>query len=451
MPPMRFLFLFALLLLAACGGGGDMEDSFTFTAEDAAEISELLDRIEGEEPATTTEGAVDLTEGEVVLDASQAHRFDALRTSLGAIGENTFRVTNTFLNVRAKPNVRAEKVEELKQGDHVTLLSYPNARWAEIQLLDGRKGYVSTTYITQIVSERDLEQVKKRYEGQYIVNFQFVNVRSEPSTKGQKLGELLSNQIVRPIGFHENWARIPFEGQEGFVSADYLRPFKPNLIVRQERFSIPILHYRGDDGAMADTLVAHLAYLKSRGKKLMTLRDFYELLLAQEKRDVRLPAESVILVISDVTPETVKSIADALRASGAQATFFLQTNTIGPEGIATGAIATLVAEGHDVQSAGHAGEDLRALINSQIAMDMAQSRQILEDLTGKDIFAVLYPQGGVNDRVAEQAVKTGYLFGLTLTPSVGEGFDRSQFLRLPSNVITATTTEGTLKSLVGVE
>ena len=49
MPPMYFFFLLAFLpLLTACGGEADMEDSFTFTAEDAAEISELLDRIDVE-------------------------------------------------------------------------------------------------------------------------------------------------------------------------------------------------------------------------------------------------------------------------------------------------------------------------------------------------------------------------------------------------------------------
>lgn len=442
--------LVLVLLLQACGGADEMEDTFTFTAEDAAEVSELLDRIEAGKVDVPETDLTALGPEEVVIDAAQAHRFDALRTSLGSVGENTFRVTNVFLNVRSAPNIRSKKIEELKEGENVTLLSFPNTRWAEIQLRDGRKGYVSTSYIAQVVAEEKLEEVKAQYEGQYSVNFQFVNVRAEPNSQSQKLGEFTSTQIVKPIAILDGWARVPYEGKVGFVSADYLRPYMPNFIVRQEYFRVPILNYQADDAAIADVLVQHLAFLKSEGKKILTLRDFYELLQQQEDRDVRVSGDSVILVISNLTPATIGDIADTLRASDVQATFFLPTSMIGPEGIGTQYMKTLVASGHDIQSAGHSGDDLRSLTNSQIALELSQSRQILEDLTGQKVFAVQYPSGGVNDRVAEQVVLTGYLFGLTVSPSSGEGFDRSQFLRLPSNVITATTTEGTLKSLIGV-
>ena len=313
-----------------------------------------------------------------------------------------------------------------------------------------RQGYVNVGYIAQMATEQTLPTLKKQYEGQYYVDFAFLNVRSSPSSQGQKIGELASNQIVRPIAIHEEWARLLFDGKQGYVAAQYLKPFLPAFIVRQEQFALPILRYRGDEAGVADALVRHLAYLQSAGKQIMTLREFYELLLAQEDKDVRLPLDAVLLTFTNVTPASLKEISDVLRATAVSATFFLETSKIGPEGISPQAVQTLSANGHDVQSAGHAGEDLRSLTNSQVALDLSQGRQILEDITGKDVFAVAYPGGGVNDRVREQALAAGYLFGLTLNPASGSVFTRSQFLDLPSQAVSSSTTEETLKALVGV-
>ncbi len=445
----------ALIILTSCGGSEEFEDTFTFTESDVEEISALLDRIEGEEGVLPEgeEGESLVIPGveEIEIDAADAHRFDNLRSELGALEENTYRVTNVFLNVRSTPSIHADLVEELRQGDYVRVLSFPDAKWAEVQLSDARKGFVSTAYISQVISENQLEEVKKRYEGQYEVNFRFLNVRSEPSTQGLKLGELNAHEIVKPIAFHDDWARVPFGDGEGFVAADYLKPYFPKLIVRQEKFALPILRYRGDDPEVADVLVRQVAFLKSQGKKVMTLRDFYNLLMKQEREDANLPEGRVLLLISDVTKETVKDIADALRASSVTATFFFQTDQIGQGGISPQIVKSIASNGNDVQSASFSGDDLRAMTNTNILKELAQSRQILEDITGQDVFAVAYPRGGVNDRVAEQAVQTGYLFGVTLTPAVGESFERAQFLKLPSNSITSSTTEGTLKSLVGIK
>ncbi len=462
---LKLLHIFGLmLLLAACSPSEEEQfDEFSFTAEEMEEITSRIDEIEQGQQESSTPLAWQMEEQltgtkAVLLDVSQAGRFTHLRSGIGPAGENTFRVTNAFLNVRETPTVQGVKVEELKSGDLLKLLSFENAAWAKVELPDRRQGYVNVGYIAQMATEQTLPLLKKQYEGQYYVDFAFLNVRMSPSSQGQKIGELASNQIVRPLAIHEEWARIPFDpstplgtgGKEGFVAAQYLKPFTPAFIVRQEQFALPILRYRGDEGKIGETLIQHLAFLKSVGRQIMTLRDFYGLLLAQEEKDVRLPLNAVLLTFSDVTAQSLQEISDALRATGVHGTFFLQTSMIGPEEISPNLVQTLVANGNDLESAGHSGDDLRSLTNAQVALDLSQSRQILEDLTGKDVFAMAYPGGGVNDRVREQALAAGYLFGLTFNPSVGGVFDRSQLLELPSNVVSSGTTEQTLKALLGI-
>jgi uncharacterized protein YgiM (DUF1202 family) len=460
----KILPLFGLMLtLLACSSKKEEKfDEFSFTAEEMEEITSRIDDIEQGRMSSASSSLgmeAQITGAEtVVLDVNLGARFTALRSGMGPAGENTVRVTNAFLNVRATPSVQGEKIEELKSGALLKLLSFENAAWAQVELDDGRKGYVNVGYIAQMATESSLPTLKKQYEGQYYVDFAFLNVRSSPSSQGQKIGELQSNAIIRPLAIHEEWARITFDpstplgagAKEGFVSSQYLKPFSPAFIVRQEQFALPILRYRGDEGKIGETLVQHLAYLKGAGRTILTLRDFYDLLLKQEEKDIRLPLDAVLLTFSDLTPTSLKEISDALRATGARGTFFIRTDMIGPEGISPGLIQTVVANGNDVQSAGHGGEDLRSLTNAQVTLDLGQSRQILADLTGKEVFAIAYPGGGVNDRVREQALSTGYLFGLTFNASPGGVFNRSQFLDLPSNVISSGTSEQTLKVLLGI-
>ena len=417
----RILLLLPALLLISCGSSVEEEDSFTFTADDAEKISEILDRIEnGQGTVESTEGLVEgalpldsgvvVVEEEVVVDVADAHRFDALRSKLGSLEENTFRVTNAFVNVRESPSIQAPLVEELTQGALLKALSFPSAQWGEVQLEDGRHGYVSTAYIARVVSDEQLEAIKKQYEGQYEVNFAFLNVRAEPKAGALKLGELGAHELVKPLAIEGEWARIPYAGKEGYISSQYLKPYLPKLIVRQERFTIPLLRYRGDEAGIADTLVRHLAFLKAEGKNVITLRAFYDLLLTQQQRDTKIPGNYVILLIADATKETIKDIADALRASDATATIFVASDQIGADGISPDLIRLLSSNGNDVESAGKTGNDLRALTNQEVLTELAKSRQVLAELTGKEIIAVAYPRGGTNDRMIEHSLPTPYPF-----------------------------------------
>jgi peptidoglycan/xylan/chitin deacetylase (PgdA/CDA1 family) len=103
---------------------------------------------------------------------------------------------------------------------------------------------------------------------------------------------------------------------------------------------------------------------------------------------------------------------------------------VGLQGITEKTMLTLLANGFDLQSAGHTGDDLRSLTNAQLELELQQSRAIIEETTKQPVFAVLYPQGGVNDRVMEKAAAAGYLLGISAAPE--RTFTREQFLRVPS-------------------
>ena len=453
---MRFLLALIVcsaVVLSGCGrvqGPDDVEEEFTFTAEDVVRFRELAQQARSGETGTGAPGVPYLEPLDAVPDDGTVHfslhdAYENMRadTDTEAV---VYRVTNAFLNVRTEPRVTAAVVKRLVQGDAVTVLDFTDAAWAHVKLSDGKDGFVAQRYIARLTTDAKLPEEKKAFEGMYFVDFGFVNVRRSPDQQSEKVGELAGQAIVRPISMDSVWARIPFQGKEGYVARQYLSLFFPNFLVRQDAYTLPILHYSLAEPHALDALLSHTEKLRGQGVTFLTFRDFYDVLLRQEKRDIRLPPRGVLLALSGVTGENVREVSDALSSAGVHATLFLSTKHVGLTGVTEKTLLTLLANGFDVQSGGHTGEDLRSLTDSQLDAEFLQSRRLLEDLTKKTIFAVLYPSGGVNERVMQHAAKAGYLLGVGSVPE--RAFTRSQFLRLPSYLVSKGMTEDDVVRIV---
>lgn len=448
-PFMAFLLVATFgILFAGCGGKEPAEipqaDEFSFTAEDLARVKELVGDGTGAfiprlEVAPEAEG----DGGPPVIDVGTISKFDAMRMGTET-QQNMFRVTNAFLNVRSEPRATAPQLGRLEGSESVEVLEFTDAAWAKV-LYNGEEGYVASRYISKLVSEAGLTEEKKKYDGLYFVDFGFLNVRKDADTNSEKIGELPGQSFVRPLTMDDVWARVPFEDGDGYVAVQYLTPFLPNFLVRQGKFTLPVVHFRLEGEGILDAMPAQLDALKKGGYTLWTMRDFYSLLLQQEERDVRLNPNTIIVAVSDVTPENIRELSDVLRASGVEATVFLEGQHMGGA-IDQKQIMTLIANGQDIQSAGHTGDDLRSLTNAQVELELSQSKNLIEQVTKKDVVAIAYPMGGVNDRIARKAAEVGYLLGLSAEPDTS--FERTQFLRMPSITVKASMSSEDLLSLI---
>ncbi len=463
-PLIAFLLVASFgILFVGCGGAEPGEEEITFTEDDLAEFRDIASN-----DATATGSMVDSGSGaevpyllplpsgsgsvsgeEVILDLTKVPRYNAIRSGSES-DKNQYRVTNEFVNVRAEANSQSAFVARIERGGSVTVLSFPDASWAEVQLSDGKKGFVALRYLARVTSDTRLAEEKKQFEGQYYVNFAFVNVRQLPDQSSPKIGEIPGQRLVRPSSIQNGWATVTFDGKTGYVSDSYLAPFLPSFQVRQDTFELPILHYRleGDAAAALTGMQAHVKALKDQGYTFMTLRQFADLLEQQESRDVRLNPKSVVVAVSGLTGDNVQRVSDALNAAGIDATLFIQTSELGISDITEKQLLTLGSNRFDVQSAGHTGDDFRALTNAQATQELQQSRKLLEERSQSSIMAVAFPEGGVNDRIAQLASEAGYLMGVGEDSS--RTFTRGDLLRLPSIVIFPTmTTEEVVKLATG--
>lgn len=435
------------ILFAGCGKQEPDKsfEEFTFSDTDLEAVEQLSSSgALGEDYTQPTVLSVADGSGVTVLsedaaslkpDTSKRDFYNGLRATALDQGGNSYRVNNPFLNVRTSADVTSGLVVRLNQGDMVTVLDIPNAGWAKVKLNDGKEGYVSFRYLAKLTTDTKLAEEKKQFEGQYFVDFDFLNIRKDPSSQSEKLGELPGQAILKPLSMNGEWARVIFDGKEGYVSSQYLQAFQPAFLVRQDQYVLPILQYFGDDSTAIASLPKQIAALKSSGKKVGTLRQLYDTVLAQESRDVRISPDAVALVVTGVNAKNVRSISDALQAAGVSATLFMQTKDIGLSGITEKTMLTLSANGFDLQSGGHTGDDLRSMTDSQVTLELGQSKKLIEDMTKKEVYSFAYPKGGVNDRIMTQAAEMGYLFGISQSPD--KEFTRGQFLRLPTLVVSA--------------
>lgn len=461
-PLVAFLLVASFgILFVGCGGTAPSEEEVSFTEDDVADFTRLTETETAPSSGSGTGTGSDTpyllplpsgsgaTQEEIILDLSKVPQFNAIRAK--AVSErNQYRVTNEFVNVRAAASSQSAFVERLDRGTMVSVLSFPDASWAEVQLANGKKGFIASQYIARVTSDDRLADEKKRFEGQYYVNFAFVNVRQAPDQSSPKIGEIPGQRLVHPTSIQGGWAAVPFEGKTGYVSESYLAPFLPSFQVRQETFELPILHYRIDTNAAAllPAMTAHVKALKERGYTLMTLRQFSELLEQQEQRDVRLNPKTAVVAVSGITSANVQAVSDALAAAGIKASIFIETSQLGIGGITEKQLLTMKANGLDIGSAGHTGDDFRALTNAQATLELQQSRKLLEERAQMPIVAVAFPQGGVNDRIAQLASEAGYLFGIGESSS--RTFTRKDLLRLPSIVVFPTmTTDEVMKLATG--
>lgn len=441
------------ILFAGCGQAEPDKsfDEFTFSDTDLETVHDLaddgtvsssgslVDETDYTDPSILSvagSGTTVLSDSTTVTpDKAKQAQYDALRTVVVDDGGNIYRVNNPFLNVRKEMDVSSALVLRLNQGDIVTVLEIPSAEWAKVKLMNGADGYVAFRYLAKLTTEQRLPEEKKQFEGKYFVDFQFLNIRKEPSTQSEKVGELPGQAIIKPISMNGEWARVAYNGKEGYVSSQYLEPFQPVFLVRMDDYTLPILQYFGDDTASIGSLQKQVAALKAAGKRVVTLKSLYDTVLSQETRDTRISPDTVVLTVSGVNAKNIRAVSDALQAAGVGATLFIQTKDIGLSGITEKTVLNLMANGNDLQSAGHTGDDLRSMTDSQVLLEMGQSKKLIQDLTKREVFAISYPKGGVNDRVMKQAAELGYLFGISQSPD--SRFSRSQFLRLPTLLVSS--------------
>ncbi|HUO70141.1 MAG TPA: polysaccharide deacetylase family protein [Solirubrobacteraceae bacterium] len=191
--------------------------------------------------------------------------------------------------------------------------------------------------------------------------------------------------------------------------------------------------------------VAELAAIDSAGYHTISQAQLFEALY----KGAPLPPKPIIISVDDGYVDDVTRILPALERFHMVATFFVITGRMTEPGFLSAAqIRRLDAAGMDVGDHTAHHVDLRVLTPSELQMETAGSRQVLEHVLGHPVYFFAYPFGAYNDNVVA-AVK-GAGFTMAYTTAGGTTESTSAPLTMPRiHVGRAETPSGVLSLLGG--
>ena len=188
------------------------------------------------------------------------------------------------------------------------------------------------------------------------------------------------------------------------------------------RAPIFYFHRVASDGleaaAPAEVFAEHLRLLRELGVQSVSLEQVARHL---EGAGQPLPRRAINISFDDCYADLMDSALPLLEQFGFQASFFAVASHLGKksywgQGQALGLdlmtaahLRTLAAQGHEIGSHGFHHRSLPWLTEDDLWLELADSRQALENVLGQAVTVLAYPFGDVVPRVARAVGEAGYL------------------------------------------
>lgn len=128
-------------------------------------------------------------------------------------------VKSASLAVREKADSKAKSLGTLVQGDMVSVIG-TQGPWYEVKVGE-KSGFVSAVSISMI------PQIGKDSDNLVVITAGKLAVRAKASTTAKVLGELTGGTVVRVLGAEGSYAKIRFNGGEGYIASGYYTHVTP--------------------------------------------------------------------------------------------------------------------------------------------------------------------------------------------------------------------------------
>lgn len=135
---------------------------------------------------------------------------------IGGVGfakEETITIKGSVINARSGPGTDYKVIQKLTKGDVYTVID-KQAGWTKIQLSKKKEAWVSNELISK--NKGTVDTVKG------YVNTDTLRVRSSASTSSEIINQLSQNEEVTIIGEEDEWLKIKYDNQTGYVYKAYI-------------------------------------------------------------------------------------------------------------------------------------------------------------------------------------------------------------------------------------
>lgn len=223
-----------------------------------------------------------------------------------------------------------------------------------------------------------------------------------------------------------------------------------NIDLTSEDIGVPVLYYHSvslnADNEVTITpemLEKQLTYINDNNYTTITMKELYDYL----KNNKPIPEKSIVITFDDGYMNNYTEAFPILKALNMKATIFCVGNSLdGSYYLSHEAIKEMSDYGIDIESHTVNHVHLDTLSYDEQLLEMKKSKEILENITGKEVSSIAYPFGDYNTDTVKAAKQAGYSLGFTTNLGLSDRSD--DIFELDRIYISSNYDMNTFKDLI---
>ena len=189
------------------------------------------------------------------------------------------------------------------------------------------------------------------------------------------------------------------------------------LTMINDNRGVPVLYYHSIDDSQANEVILskenlrkQLTYIRDSGYTTLTMAELNDYI----KNNKEIPEKSIVITFDDGYMDNYINAFPILKELNMKATIFVITNGI-DDGyyMSKEQIKELSNYGIDIESHTKTHCHLNTLSYEEQLKELKESKNTLEEITGKEIISIAYPFGDFNENSVKAAQAAGYSLAFT--------------------------------------
>lgn len=219
-----------------------------------------------------------------------------------------------------------------------------------------------------------------------------------------------------PSSNEENSTSIVSDDEKKEEENENINRFE-GLTLTNENVGVPVLYYHSVDPSernevtiSPEHLKEQLEYIKSQGYVTLTMTELMNYILDNKE----IPEKSIVITFDDGYMDNYNNAYPILKELDMKATIFVIANGI-DDGyyLSSEQLKEMSDNGIDIVSHTFSHPYLTDLSYDEQLKEFKDSKEKIEGITGKDVFAIAYPFGYLNDDSVKAAKEAGYKLAFT--------------------------------------
>lgn len=132
-----------------------------------------------------------------------------------------YATTTTTVNVRNSDSEQADKLGKVTGGTELQVLEQRVNGWTKV-LYEGQEGFIKSEFLQIVEKAANVESADGTATIGKVTALTNINVRSSASETAEKLGVLAGGDSAELIAKENDWCKIKYNGQVGYVKAEFV-------------------------------------------------------------------------------------------------------------------------------------------------------------------------------------------------------------------------------------